>query len=413
MTDKTSIRESRGSFKSYRQTRLRRRAAIICGVILLGTHLTAHAAILVVTNTTDSDAGSLRQAILDSNASVGVLDTITFNISGAGVQTIVPLTILPAITDPVVIDGYTQPGSSPNTLAIGNNSVHLIELNGNANSMGTGGLVNALTITAGNSTVRGLVINRFNSGNTGANNITLQTLGGNKIEGCFIGLDATGEAADPTSYFSAFAGVAIQDSPNNTIGGTTPGVRNVIAGRLDGISIRSTDSSNNAASSGTIVQGNYIGINAAGTIGFFTPPGTGSVSFINTGIQIGAGPPSGSSNNLIGGTSIGARNVISGTASHDILLNDSAITGNVIQGNYLGCNATGTASIFGTGNGITLQRTAGVTIGGVERGQPHLRQSGRRHSYLRRERPFENCRKYDSRQSHWHERDGDGRGRKR
>ena len=101
MTNQTSIRESRDSFKSYRQTRLPRRAAIICCVILLGTHLTAQAAILLVSNAADSGAGSLRQAILDSNASTGVLDTITFNIPGTGVQTIVPLTILPAITDPV------------------------------------------------------------------------------------------------------------------------------------------------------------------------------------------------------------------------------------------------------------------------------------------------------------------------
>jgi hypothetical protein len=316
-----------------------------------------------VTNTTDGGSGSLRQAITDGNGHANIdpntPDIINFAIPGAGLQTITPLSALPTITDPVVIDGYTQPGSSPNTVAVGDNSIHLIEINGN------GARVNALTITAGNSTVRGLVINRFSPGNTNDNDITLQTNGGNKVEGCFLGLDAAGTAADPVSYFSNF-GVVIRDSPNNTIGGTTPAARNVIAGRTNGISI------NNAASSGTTIQGNYIGINAAGTTAFLTDPSSGSVSFVGTGIQIGGGPGSGSSNNLIGGTAAGARNVISGTASHDILLFDETTTGNVIQGNYLGTNATGAASVFGTGNGITLFRTSSVTIGGGSVGAGNL-----------------------------------------
>src|SRR6516164_8138622 len=55
-----------------------------------------------VTNTADSGPGSLRQAILDANANPG-LDTIAFNISGSGVQTITPSTALPTISDPVTI----------------------------------------------------------------------------------------------------------------------------------------------------------------------------------------------------------------------------------------------------------------------------------------------------------------------
>ena len=69
------------------------------------------AATFTVTNTNDSGAGSLRQAILDANANAG-LDTIAFNIPGAGVHTITPATPLDTITDPVTIDGYTQLGSS-------------------------------------------------------------------------------------------------------------------------------------------------------------------------------------------------------------------------------------------------------------------------------------------------------------
>jgi hypothetical protein len=71
-----------------------------------------------VTNTNDSGAGSLRQAILDANAHGG-LDNVSFNIPGSGVHTIAPATELPVITSPVIIDGYTQPGSGANTLAAG------------------------------------------------------------------------------------------------------------------------------------------------------------------------------------------------------------------------------------------------------------------------------------------------------
>ena len=61
--------------------------------------------LLVVTNTADSGPGSLRQAILDSNAATGATNTIDFDIPGPGVQTIAPLSPLPAITNPVLIDG--------------------------------------------------------------------------------------------------------------------------------------------------------------------------------------------------------------------------------------------------------------------------------------------------------------------
>src|SRR3989442_15664896 len=74
-----------------------------------------------VIDTLDAGPGSFRQALLDANLNPG-LDTIAFNISGDGVHTIQPAITLPQITDPVLIDGYTQPGSSPNTLLDGNNA---------------------------------------------------------------------------------------------------------------------------------------------------------------------------------------------------------------------------------------------------------------------------------------------------
>lgn len=84
--------------------------------VLLIAAMPLSAATFTVTNTADSGAGSLRQAILDANGSAGP-HTIQFAIPGSGVHTIAPATPLPTITQTTTIDGFTQPGSSPNTLA--------------------------------------------------------------------------------------------------------------------------------------------------------------------------------------------------------------------------------------------------------------------------------------------------------
>src|SRR5262245_34376023 len=75
-----------------------------------------------VTNTSDFGDGSLRQAILDSNSSPGA-NTISFNIPGTGPHVIQPQSPLPVISNPVVIDGYTQPGAAPNTATQGDNAI--------------------------------------------------------------------------------------------------------------------------------------------------------------------------------------------------------------------------------------------------------------------------------------------------
>jgi hypothetical protein len=291
------------------------------------------AATLTVTNTNDTGAGSLRQAIVDSNTSVGVLDTITFNIPGAGVHTITPVATL-VITDPVVIDGYTQPGAKANTLANGDDAVILIELNG-ASATGNH---NGLQITAGNSVVRGLVINRF----TG-NGVFLATKGGNVVDGCFIGTDAAGAAALPNAV-----GVFMNPVSNNVIGGTTPAARNVISGNVHGVEL---------AGPSNIVQGNFIGTDRTGT----KPLGNAQ-----EGIRID------DSTNLIGGTDAGARNVISDNKAGGIIVNTS--TGSKIQGNLIGTDVTGTAKL-GNGNngnakghGIYVYGAIGTLIGGAGAG---------------------------------------------
>ncbi|MBW4648779.1 MAG: DUF4347 domain-containing protein [Kastovskya adunca ATA6-11-RM4] len=276
----------------------------------------------VVINTNNSGEGSLRQAIINANAFTGT-DTISFKI-GSGVQTITPLSALPTITDAVVIDGTTQPGFS---------GTPIIELNGSS----AGSSVSGLTITAGNSIVKGLVINRFSH-----NGIILQTKGNNRIEGNYIGTDVTG-TLDWGNYFM---GVYIDNSSNNTIGGTAPGSRNVISGGdYDGVRINGTGATGNQ------ILGNFIGTNAAGNA---------ILGNAATGVSIVYG----ASYNIIGGTALGSRNVISGNnIGVDIVFSNT--TGNRILGNYIGTDVTGTADLGNTHNGVYIGFSPNNIIGGT------------------------------------------------
>ncbi|MGH9941600.1 MAG: SBBP repeat-containing protein, partial [Pyrinomonadaceae bacterium] len=287
---------------------------------------------LTVTNTNDSGAGSLRQAIIDSNNTAGI-QTISFNIPGSGVQTITPLSPLPTITDPIVVDGYTQPGASANTLAVGNNAVLLVELSGA--SAGAAG-VSGLSITAGNSTVRGLIINRFV-----VNGIQLDTNGGNRIEGNFIGTEVTGTAPAANGAH----GVQVV-SNGNTIGGATPAARNVLSGNGQ----RGLFIGGNAANN--VVQGNFIGTNVTGT---------GAVKNNFVGLTIAAP----ATNNLVGGNTPAARNVISGNDIAGVSLESigtvsGPASGNLVQGNFIGVAADGVTGLGNTapGTGVIIIRRA-------------------------------------------------------
>lgn len=306
----------------------------ITGLLLLAE---ARADNYNVTNINDAGPGSLRQAILDANAHPNsdalTRDTISFAIPEGGVRTITALTELPAISDPVVLDGYTQPGSSPNTLTVGTNAVILIELNGNGASF-TG-----LTVGAGNSMVRGIIINNFSAGS--ATGLHLHTKGGNKLEGCFIGTNSAGTAAANNKD-----GILIANSIDNAIGGTAPSARNLILGNTN--PAINTQFTLPGSASGLIVQGNYIGTDATGT----KILGTGGIRLV-------------ASNNLIGGTVAGAGNVISTQNAVGILAGSGA-NGNTIQGNFVGLTADGLAKLGDGvgGNSIFLNRSNNNLIGG-------------------------------------------------
>jgi len=101
----------------------------------------------------------LREAILAANSNNNPTETdrINFDISGTALnKTITPTSALPQIVEPVIIDGYSQPNSSPNTLTQGTNALLRIQIDGT--NVGSG---NGLQVNASNTVVKGLVINRF------------------------------------------------------------------------------------------------------------------------------------------------------------------------------------------------------------------------------------------------------------
>ena len=263
--------------------------------------------IFMVTSTAGFGPGTLGQAILDANARPGT-NTIAFAIPGAGVHTITPASPLPDITNPVVIDGSTQPGFA---------GTPLIELRGPA------GAATGLTIRAGYSTIQSLIIGGFYS----AGISLLDNDGSNVVEGNYIGTDATGTQALPNGI-----GVAIFSS-NNRVGGTAAGAGNLISGNTDALLVY--------GSSGNVVQGNKIGTDVTGTQRLGNALGNA------VGVDIN-GP-----DNTVGGAAAGAGNLISNNG--DAV--DIRSSGNLVQGNKIGTDVTGTQRLF---------NAAGVTINGSD-----------------------------------------------
>jgi CSLREA domain-containing protein len=258
-----------------------------------------------VTNTADSGAGSLRQAILDANANPGG-DTISFNIPGAGVHTITPTTPLPPVTGTVVIDGYTQPGSATNFIGSGNNAVLLVELDGSSAGAGAHGL----EMRGDTSTVAGLVINRFSG-----SGLLLTASAEQTVRGCYIGTNSAGTAA----LGNGAHGIAILDSGSNTIGGTTSSESNLIAGNGgDGIHIE--ESAGGDADS-TVMQGNRIG------------QGSGGEALPNAGNGVYVAGDS----NVVGGAGDGESNFIANSGSDGVQI--ASGTSNAVRGNSVFSNA--------------------------------------------------------------------------
>src|SRR4051812_28403414 len=112
-----------------RSNRPAKRWLIALTSLVLGAGL-GNCATFNVTSTSDSGAGSLRQAILNANTTAGA-NTITFQISGGKPYTINLASALPVITNTVTIDATTQTGYS---------NAPVVELNGTGAGSGAAGL---------------------------------------------------------------------------------------------------------------------------------------------------------------------------------------------------------------------------------------------------------------------------------
>lgn len=269
-------------------------------------------AVFTVMNVNESGPGSLRQAITDANNSPGA-DSILFSIGGGGQARIKAESAYPSITEAVTIDGTTQPGFA---------GAPLIGLSGYC-----------LVILGGNSVVRGL-------STYDCNGVYIETGGNNIIEGNYIGT-----TPDGVSGTSLETGGVTLYSGNNRVGGTTTAARNILSSTYNGVRLATTAAANN------VIQGNYIGLDVTGTkaIGRFDNIG------IDPGNAVGT---------VIGGTTAGAGNVISGGQKYGIHLLASPL-GTRIQGNLFGLNAAGTAAVPNFLSGIYLQGAPDTLIGGT------------------------------------------------
>ncbi len=274
-----------------------------------------------VTNADDSGPGSFREAILYSNQHRG-FDRIYFSLPGLGVKTIRPLTALPVVKDPVLIDGATDSSYVARPRVVLDGSLLTSAANG-------------LLIMTSNCVIRALCICGFPG-----DGIRVEGGGNNVLIGNFIGTDANGS----TDYGNRFGGITIFDSANNRIGGKEVATRNLVSGsNLAGILIQGHFSTDNR------IEGNYIGTDAEGL---------SALGSRRNGIVI-----SGASGNWIGGPAAGRGNLISGNHQSGIYLLGPDTLRNRVQGNLIGTDCTGIHSLGNDEDGITVYNAGSNFIG--------------------------------------------------
>ncbi|MBI3852427.1 MAG: hypothetical protein HY298_19395 [Verrucomicrobia bacterium] len=233
---------------------------------------------------------------------------------------------------------YLNPGSTTNLIQ--GNFIGT-DVNGTAAISNT---ADGVTISGGTGNVIGgtnPTLRNVISGN-GGRGVLLNTGGAtaNQIQGNFIGTDVNGT----NKLANAYSGVEIFNASGNAVGGALTGAGNLISGnQLSGVSIDSSSASTN------VVQGNLIGTDVNGT---------NTLGNMNNGIFI-----SGVSNNFIGGAVPGAGNVISGNLQNGIYLADANCQGNVVQGNFIGTDLTGTRRLGNGAAGLRVE-AFGNSIGG-------------------------------------------------
>ena len=281
----------------------------------------------VVTTTADGGAGSLRAAILAANADPDP-DRIDFAIPGAGPHTIRPLTPLPAITQPVYVDGYSQPGSAPNTTSPGTNAVLMVEVSNEL--VDPEAAAGVLTVSGSGSTIRGLVLNRGLYGLV----ITGETAQGNVVGGNFVGTDVTGTESRTNGIY----GVLVRDgASNNTIGGGGLSDRNLISGNVGSAGTNGNGIGIARGASFNDVLNNYVGTDRSGREPL--PNATGVLLL------------SGASGNRIGPSSFDAFNVITENLGEGVRIHEEGTSSNEIRNNFVGVSWISETERKDSGNG--------------------------------------------------------------
>jgi hypothetical protein len=271
-------------------------------------------ATFTVVSAAGAGPGTLRQAIIDANATPAA-DEIEFNIpAGGGVATISVIGELPQITQPLSILGGTQPGSMPNTAEHGTNAVITVAIVGSGVGVG-------LELNADNCLVSRLSIGRFSSA------VTL--LGQSaRVEGNFIGV-----APDGITPVHNTDGVSDLGSQSSIIGGSAPAKRNLIsANKITGLFLKPV--------ADLKVQGNLIGTDRSGELQL---PNEFHGVFVESQTVI-------------------TDNVISGNEENGVVVNGQRVT---LYGNRIGVGSRGIASVPNLFHGIFVRRGENIRIGDV------------------------------------------------
>lgn len=281
---------------------------------------------------------SLRAAIEEANASpnAGEPDAIHFAIPGAGPHLIAPVSPLPAITEAVIIDGYTESGASESTDAAATNAVLQVVLEGGLASPADG-----LVVQADDVTLRGLVVCNWARQEVPVDFGCGIRLAGERavVEGCFLGTDPTGAFAVPNGT----AGVCV-DAASARIGGVVPAARNLVSGNVvAGVDV-------GKAGAGATILGNLIGLDASGRLKVQNGRGVRIVAPDAVVGQAGALP-----------------NVISGNGSFGVQILGGG-DGAVVAANVIGTDPAGAIDRGNGSDGVLVQNAIDVLVGGVGAG---------------------------------------------
>jgi len=295
---------------------------------------------------------SFTDAIKNANNLVDA-DIINFDIPGALPWWNINLTSQVNISEPVTIDGYTQPWTSqPNTVPAPGltNAVINITIDGSGLAKGE----DCINIKTSDPDAV-VVIKGLSIGNCPDYGIAM--VGGNKtIQGNYIGINRGSTAATP----NGLGGIYVEDAHDVLIGGPNAADRNVISGNTgDGIYFF-----NDGAGSvnGSDIEGNFIGLDARGTSDF----GNGGYGVFIEGLGF---PNSVSGNNIGNGpndSGDGKRNYISGNAGSGIYIAGGHVTKafgwNQIANNYIGTDVNGTNAIPNDSGGVYIIESDAVQV---------------------------------------------------